>query len=296
METFPLYIKRLKIKYGEKDIQFKRLEPRLNVITEKEIPVITAIQFALGDELVENDALYKNLRNVTADIVIDLETEDVFSGRYRIILNMGENGSYERLAAKDGIPSSIADFDGLIHQCSEETTLNYYDSVYADRFVWYRDPERFGPVEHLVRATNGIGATHAFRKVLSSFISDFTEPLLTDSALRVVITHEGEFKTVHPDHPNESVKLRKEDKTALDLQSILAMNRFWDQIESIRDLHHVHWPVLISGVDEIITSKERFKALRDLLMASGRQVFLEVGPLAEAVINDANQTKKKKRQ
>lgn|GEM_PF-5342414 len=290
-----MYIKRLKIKYGEKDIQFKKLDPRLNVITEKDIPVRTAIQFTLGDEWVSYEDFFKNLRNVTADIIIDSENEDALSGEYRIILNMVEDGSYERLVAKDGISYPVAEFDGLIRQCSEETTLNYYDSVHTDRFVWYLDPERFGHAEHFIRATDGIGATHTFRKVLSSFIRDFTEPFLTDSALRIVITHEGEFKTVHPDHPIESVKLRKEDRAALDLQSVLAMNRFWNQIESIRDLHHVHWPLLISGVDEIITSKERFKVLRDLLITSGRQVFLEVGPAAEAVINEASQTGKKKR-
>ncbi len=289
-----LYIKRLKIKYGEKDIQFKKLDPRLNVITEKDIPVGTAIQFTLGDEWVSYEDFFKNLRNVTADMIIDSENEDAFSGEYRIILNMGEDGSYERLVAKDGVSLPVAEFDGLIRQCSEEKALNCYDSSYThNRFVWYRDPERFGPAEHFIRATDGFGSTRTFRKAISLFIRDYIEPLLTDPDLRVVLSHEGEFMTVHPDHSSESVKLRKEDKTALTIQSFLAMNRFWDQIESIRDLHHVHWPLLISGVDEIITSKERFNALKDLLMASGRQVFLEVGPSAEAIINDSSQTRKK---
>ncbi len=289
-----MYIKRLKIKYGEKDIQFKKLDPRLNVITEKDVPVITAVQFTLGDDWAAYEDFYKNLQNVIADIIIDSENGGVFSGEYRITLYKREDGEFERLAAKDGVSLPVAEFDGLIHQCSEETTFNHYDSTYTDRFVWYRDPERcLGPAEHFVGATDGIGSTHTFRKVLSSFIRDFSEPLLTDSDIRVVITREGEFKAVHPDHPNEPVKLRKEDKIALSLQDNLAVNRFWDQIESIRDLHHIHWPLLISGVDEIITSKERFKALRDLLMASGRQVFLEVGPSAEAIINDSSKTRKK---
>ena len=112
METFPLYIKRLKIKYGEKDIQFKKLDPRLNVITEKDIPVRTAIQFTLGDEWVSYEDFFKNLRNVTADIIIDSGNEDAFSEEYRIILNMGEDGSYERMVAKDSISFPVADGKG----------------------------------------------------------------------------------------------------------------------------------------------------------------------------------------
>ncbi len=290
-----MYIKRLKIKYGEKDIQFKKLDPRLNVITEKDVPVITAVQFTLGDDWAAYEDFYKNLQNVIADIIIDSENGGVFSGEYRITLYKREDGEFERLAAKDGVSLPVAEFDGLIHQCDEETTVNYYDRAYSDRFVWYRNQEQWpGPADFLVWETDGISATHTFRKILSSFIKDFNEPLLTDPDLRAVITSEGKLKAVHPDNPNEFVKLRKEDKAALDLQDNLAVNRFWDQIESIRDLHHIHWPLLISGVDEIITSKERFNALRDLLMASGRQVFLEVGPTAETIVNDASQTGKKK--
>lgn len=151
-----------------------------------------------------------------------------------------------------------------IRLCEEEESLVCYrynpKDVYAERFLRYKDPDKYYPVGDFQKRTNGLGLMRSFRACLTEYIKKY-EPsdLFTDGCL-IKLCSDGRFVRCDAKgsgsiaDPNEFNKL-------FDYKCFLDVNDFWSCFEDIRDMNHEKWPLIIDAeeLQEQIEFKELLK-------------------------------------
>lgn len=201
------------------------------------------------------------------DTVIQAEIE-VERCRFLVDVRGSPGGFERRVIREDGLP--CPDFYDRIRQSREEEELAHFslnsDNRYSDRFRRYRDAETFYPSRAFFSAlTDGIGRTDTFRACLNKHIRDTKpEPLPCRKDCRLELRETGQF--VASCTSGQTVKLNQEEDRAFELMCFLSVNRFWQTLEAVRDLHYTPRPLFM-----IETEKPNGwqKAL-----SLGRQVFV----------------------
>ena len=132
-----------------------------------------------------------------------------------------------------------------IRLCEEEESLTYYryngKDRYSERFLHYKDPERYYTNGEFQKRTDGAGLTRSFRACLA------------------------EYMKVH--------KADGTDRRQVDFLCYLHVIKFWDCFQDIRDMHHEKWPIIIEAGEQF--GNPDFAELLETQGALGRQLLLK---------------------
>lgn len=132
-----------------------------------------------------------------------------------------------------------------IRLCEEEEALTYYryngKDSYSDRFLHYKDPERYYASGEFQKKTDGVGLTRSFRACLA------------------------EYMKVH--------RVDETDRRRADFLCYLHVIKFWDCFQDIRDMHHEKWPIIIEAGEQY--GNAEFAELLVAQSALGRQLLLK---------------------
>ena len=132
-----------------------------------------------------------------------------------------------------------------IRLCEEEEALTYYryngKDRYSDRFLHYKDPERYYKGSEFQKKTDGVGLTRSFRACLA------------------------EYMKVH--------RVEETDRRRADFLCYLHVIKFWDCFQDIRDMHHEKWPIIIEAGEQY--GNAEFAELLVTQDTLGRQLLLK---------------------
>ena len=149
--------------------------------------------------------------------------------------------------------------------CAEECSLAFFrplrDPTLADRLLRYRDPERFYRRDEFKKRTDGIGATQTFRLCLKGYIDHFL-PRRFAGETGLVLCPDGRFVLENGKAPRT-----KADRERFELVCFDCVNRFWREVETVRDLHYAPLPLVIAA------SEQALRPFRKELQTTGRQTF-----------------------
>ncbi len=164
-----------------------------------------------------------------------------------------ENFSYE-VTEKGG--TSKFDFYNLIYQNMEEEQLSYFcpkkNISFADRLKHYKDYREFYLDGAFSTLTDSIGVTKTFRAYLNKYIKNYTpERFLKDKNYRIALRRDGQFVAEDSEQPGKQVELNESEKVIFNFYCYLNVNRFWKEVEAIRDMNYVPWPLFVSNASRI---------------------------------------------
>ena len=225
------------------DPQLAVLSPMIADTVIKAIGVILKSEFLIG-----HDPVIKEGTEITAEIEI---TGTLY---YVTATGVPETNSFE-YDVKTRKEGACDDFYEMIHQSPEEESLTrfVYDrkNRFSDRLEHYKDTEKYYPERSFSELTDGIGDTRVFRVSLKNHIKEintFDRNLLSMS-----------------------------DAVIYEFLSFIHLNRFWQNIESIRDFNHIFWPLFVFDLTERTDEAEQL-AVAEYLKNAGssleRQIFL----------------------
>ena len=205
-------------------------------IEHYEIPFheqLTVISDPNTDDIIKAIGMATNNKSLTGSTTsetasdhthIDLELE--IADRPYLITVRGRPSQKEySLDGTDLEKDTVVDVSKIfrdIRLCEEEENLTYYQydpkNAFAERFLCYKDPDKYYSLGDFQKKTAGTGLTRSFRVSLAAYIRE----------------HE----------PCHSF-LEKYDKKLFDYKCFLCVNEFWDNFENIRDMNHEKWPLII---------------------------------------------------
>ena len=187
------------------------------------------------------------------EIILKLE----IAGRPYTITARGQPHSSECIyEATDCKANAAVDASLLfrnIRLCEEEEDLIYYrydpKNAFSNRFLHYKEPEKYYALEDFQKKTNGFGSTQTFRIYLKEFIQKYgTYDSFTDS-YKAELRSDGSFIWYYPMLPNFIANLNDQGKKLFDYYCYIEVNKFWCGFEDIRDINHEKWPMLIDAED-----------------------------------------------
>ena len=217
---------------------------------------LTAIRHLNADEIIKAIGLMTNntslseriaARTVTGDTHMELELE--ISGQPYLIAARGlprkKGFIYEAVDRKSNSAIDASKIFRHIRLCKEEESLTYYrytsKDVYAERFLHYKDPDKYYPLGDFQKRTDGMGLTQTFRACLAEYMKKYEPNDITDNKL-------------------------------FDLECYLSVNKFWSSFENVRNMHHEKWPMIIDVTD--FRKNEDFNALVDKALGLRRQLIM----------------------
>ena len=216
---------------------------------------LTAIRHLNADEIIkaiglatDNTSLSGRIaaRTITGDTYIELELE--VGGHPYLITAKGlprkKSCIYEAVDRKSDSAIDASKIFRHIRLCKEEENLTYYrytsKDAYAERFLHYKDPDKYYPLGIFQKITDGMGLTQTFRTCLSEYIKTYEPCVVTDNKL-------------------------------FDLEYYLSVNKFWSSFENVRNMHHEKWPMIINVTN--FQKTEDFKAQIVKALDLGRQLI-----------------------
>ena len=248
------------------DSQLAVLYPEIADTFAKAIGVILKSRFLTG-----GDVDVKNSTVIKAEIEI---SERVY---YISATGSPDANSFDYVVTtKEGKPCD--DFYEMIHQSQEEERLSCFtydlNNRFSDKFKYYKDTEKHYSKKEFSGLTDGIGDTRLFRACLNDHIKRSNQDFSKDGIGAIIIDDTGRMVSDGKPSPFEQEPLSGSDPVVFEFLSFLNVCRFWQEIEEIRDLNHVNWPMIIFDLTE---SLDDSKALSDCVkeaLLSNRQVFL----------------------
>ncbi len=236
--------------------------PRLNAVTiTKAAGVVLKNRFLCSQKFRAN-------RNTVIKAEISLSGEPFFiTATYRPKIKEFEY----TVKAKDGNPS--ADFYDMIRQNKEEASLSLFSfdksNRYSDRLKRYKDVERYYSKERFSELTNGIGNTRLFRACLDRHIKDCAKSApKSHYGCQITIDDSGRIFRLGGDASVIS------DDVLFEYTCFLSVNRLWQRIESIRDLHHISWPLFIIDLFEHTEKPTEISNQIKKTVPQDRQIFV----------------------
>lgn len=176
----------------------------------------------------------------------------------------------------EGKKLSSKDFYESLQQSPEEDRLNRFDAnpktFYSDRLKLYKDPVRYFGKETFSEMTDGIGLTTAFRMCLKNYIKHYEPQNFWDiDPLYMILRNDGVFEIKSPTSPEKIVSLSPDARLWFEFLCFININRFWNEVEEIRDLNHIGKPLFIKGFSP---QNESFFTARPYPETADRQLFL----------------------
>lgn len=272
-----LILKKLKIE------QFGRIK-RFDASFREQLAVITAPN---AGDIVKAIGLATNNKSLTGQLApytifenthIHLELEAV--GHTYSITARGQpcrnECAYEAKDCESNAAIDVAFLFRNMQLCEEEEELTYYrydpKNAFSERFLHYKDPERYYSLDGFHKRTNGAGSTQSFRICLGEFIKKygFRDPF--PDVCKIGLCADGSFIGYSADAPGRIVDLNAVDKKLFDYSCYLAVNEFWGGFEDIRDINHEKWPMIVDAED--MRGHIGFKELLVKSKSLGRQLLV----------------------
>ncbi len=154
---------------------------------------------------------------------------------------------------------------GAFFPCEEERSLAFFyprrTFSPAERLCRYRDPERFYEENEFNKLTDGIGETPTFRLCLKDYIDRYLPRRFTNNT-NLVLCPDGRFVAENGRAPRPGA-----DRERFELACFACVNRFWQEVEAVRDLHHAPLPLAITA------TKQALPTIQKEMLNTGRQVF-----------------------
>lgn len=248
------------------DSQLAVLSPEIADTFVKAIGVILKSKYLAGGDV-----------DVKKSTVIKAEIEISETVYYISATGLPDAKSFDYVVTtKEGNPCD--DFYEMIHQSQEEERLSCftYDrkNRFSDKFKYYKDSEKYYSKKEFSGLTDGIGDTRLFRACLNDHIKRSNQDFSKDGIGAIIIDDTGRMVLDGKPSPFERELLSESDSVVFEFLSFLNVCRFWQEIEEIRDLNHINWPVIIFDLAESLGDS---KALSDYVkeaLLSNRQIFI----------------------
>ena len=240
--------------------QFGKIE-HFDVLFQEQVTAITAPD---TESIVKAIGLTTNNKRL-----IDCSEEFTVSDNTKIILKLEITGHSYTITARGQPHSSKCIYEAIdcktnaavdasllfrnIRLCEEEEDLIYYrynpKNAFSNRFLHYKDPEKYYAFGDFQKKTNGFGATQTFRIYLKEFIRKYgTYNSFTDS-YKTELRSDGSFIQHSPTLHHFIADLSEQEKKLFDYDCYIEVNKFWCGFEDIRDINHEKWPMLIDAGD-----------------------------------------------
>ena len=246
-----------------KELTIERLGKieHLNLPFHEEVTVITVPD---TESIVKAIGLTTNNKRL-----IDCSEEFSVSDNTKIILKLEITGHPYTITARGQPHSSKCIYEAIdcktnaavdasllfrnIRLCEEEEDLIYYrynpKNAFSNRFLHYKDPEKYYAFGDFQKKTNGFGSTQTFRIYLKEFIQKYgTNGSCTDP-YKAELRSDGSFLRCCPTLPHFIADLSEREKKLFDYDCYIEVNKFWCGFEDIRDINHEKWPMLIDARD-----------------------------------------------
>ncbi len=140
-----------------------------------------------------------------------------------------------------------------IRLCEEEESLVCYrynpKDIYAERFLRYKDPDKYYPVGDFQKRTNGLGLMRSFRACLTEYIKKYEPSDLFSYGCLIKLCSDGRFVRCDAKGSDSIAAPNEINKKLFDYKCFLDVNNFWSCFENIRDMNHEKWPLIIDGTD-----------------------------------------------
>ena len=241
-----MILKKLKIEQFGKIQHFETsFDPKLSVISHSNADIIVR---AMGIAT-NNKSLAGRITNRMMSVNSHISAEIEVQGKTLLVTARGQPSQCgwaydvrDTACMESMNPSKLF---RSIRLCEEEETLTYYryngKDRYSDRFLHYKDPERYYEGSEFQKKTDGAGLTRSFRACLS------------------------EYMKVH--------RVDETDRRRADFLCYLHVIKFWNGFQDIRDMHHEKWPIIIETEEQY--GNADFAELLETQDTLGRQLLLK---------------------
>lgn len=197
---------------------------------------------------------------------------------YFVKISPSEDGKAPILHAQGtGGEAVTAEYRYLCSHSPEQDAADLFDNRQSQTprtiFGYANEDLCYAPRE-LAGRTEGASRLRAFRAYLREFIGGFeAEPLRTGKPYELFLTPSGEYAVRHRDRI-EPVLLSASEQTLFRYLCFLRTAEFWHGFESMRNLHSIKKPLLITRFLECLDESIDVSALLSRTAALGRQVLL----------------------
>ena len=270
-----MVIKRITIEDFENIPHFESsFDSRLAVLPPGiENTVLKAIGIILKSDLLAGDKIYASEKTlIQAEIAVD-------ECNFIITATKSEGNNGFNIAVEDQYGNTCTDFYDVISQSTEEENLSYFafdpKNLFSERYKQYKDTEKYYSKDSFSKLTNGIGNTRLFRSCLSSHIKEYNESNKDkENFYQSVIKESGEVVLNSPSSCLDGNDLRESDAVLFEYMCYLDINRFWKEIEDVRDFNHTFWPLFINELCERTGEATTLKDYVNKALLLNRQVFV----------------------
>ena len=176
----------------------------------------------------------------------------------------------------------------LLSHCLEQDTVENFDGsdkLIPLRLCWYRNNEDYEPLGKLPINSEYIAMTKTFRASLAKYIKTFEpEQINNKKNYKVAVKSDGRFRVFYPGI-NGDVFLSQTDEKLFLYVCFLNIAEFWNNIESIRNLHNVTKPLLIKNFIEYLDESAEIGNLIRRTLTLNRQVIITTLPIEKEILN-----------
>lgn len=218
--------------------------------------VASAVKLLTGGRLSKQEEFLFRSETARLSAEVAFDREEIY---YVEIKGSAQTGlSVFRALKPDAHEDHTEEYLMRIRQSKEEEISNIFSDFkkrrYPHKIKSYKDTEKYYPDNSFGDVTDGIGTTKAFRRYLKSFIRAYKpQRLRKDKEYLLVLDDNGEFKVTHSGQSIDAMPYLSESENILyHYLCFLNLSEFWYGIEQIKDIHHVHRPLLISDFAERI--------------------------------------------
>ncbi len=240
--------------------QFGKIE-HFDVLFQEQVTAITAPD---TESIVKAIGLTTNNKRL-----IDCSEKFTVSDNTKIILKLEITGHPYTITARGQPHSSKCIYEAIdcktnaavdasllfrnIRLCEEEEDLIYYrydpKNAFSNRFLHYKDPEKYYAFGDFQKKTNGSGSTQTFRTYLKEFIQKYGTYNSFTNSYKAGLRSDGSFIWYSHTLPNFTADLNDREKKLFDYDCYIEVNKFWCGFEDIRDINHEKWPMFIDAGD-----------------------------------------------
>lgn len=275
-----LILKKLTIEHFEKIQHYETsFDPKLSVISDSNADdIVRAIGIVTNNRILAG-RITKEMLSVNTCIRAEIEAQ----GTTFLVTARGqpsECGWEYDVREKDRMESmSPSKLFRSIRLCEEEEALTYYryngKDRYSERFLHYKDPEKYYASGEFQKKTDGDGLTRSFRACLTEYMKVHEADGSPFGDNSICILPDGRLiGNCGLRNPKGQIT----DGTSswrFDFLCYLHVIKFWDCFQDIRDMHHEKWPIIIEAGEPY--DSDAFAELLETQGTLGRQVILKWG-------------------
>ena len=276
-----MILKKLKIENFGK---IKHLElffdPQLAIISNLNADeIIQAIGLVTNNKIIaarNTKQTYWDNTCISAELEINGQSILLFA-REQLLHNTLEHDAYKK---ENMEPISPVELFRSIRLCEEEKILTYYRfsrrNNYAERFLHYKDPDKYYSPGEFQKLTDGMGTTRSFRACLAEYIRDYKTEIFPKYGCEVDLLSDGRFVSSGANSSNDDISVNEADTKLFDFLCYIDVNAFWGRFEDIRNMNHEKWPMIIDAVD--LLNSPDYDELRSKAISLGRQLIIKRAP------------------